>query len=66
MGEIIDETRVRPIARLSRLDLSAGKVIAEETLFSELDVRIRDIRTGPEGALYILTPDRVIRVIPRD
>jgi glucose/arabinose dehydrogenase len=47
-----------------RLDLSAGKVIGEEALFSELDARIRDVRTGPEGALYILTPDRVVRVTP--
>lgn len=47
-----------------RLDLSGGKVIAEEVLFSELDARIRDVRTGPDGALYILTPDRVVRVTP--
>jgi len=49
-----------------RLDLSGGKVIGEEKLFSELAVRIRDVRTGPEGALYILTPDRVVRVVPAD
>ena len=47
-----------------RLDLSGGKVIGEEALFSELDARIRDVRTGPEGALYILTSDRVVRVTP--
>ena len=47
-----------------RLDLSGGKVIGEEALFSELDARIRDVRTGPDGALYILTPDRVVRVTP--
>lgn len=49
---------------IRRLDLSGGKVIGEEALFSELDARIRDVRTGPEGALYILTPDRVVRVTP--
>jgi len=49
-----------------RLDLSGGKVIGEEALFSELDVRIRDVRTGPDGALYILTPDRIVRVVPAD
>ena len=47
-----------------RLDLSGGKVIGEEALFSELDARIRDVRTGPDGALYILTPDQVVRVMP--
>ena len=37
----------------------AWKVIGEEALFSELAVRIRDVRNGPDGVLYILTPDRV-------
>jgi glucose/arabinose dehydrogenase len=49
-----------------RLDLSGGKVINEEVLFGELDARIRDVRTGPDGALYILTPDRIVRVLPAD
>lgn len=49
-----------------RLDLSGGKVIDEESLFDELDARIRDVRVGPEGALYILTPDKVVRAVPAD
>jgi glucose/arabinose dehydrogenase len=47
-----------------RLDLVNGEVVAEETLFSELDDRIRDVRSGPDGALYILTTDKVVRVVP--
>ena len=47
-----------------RLEVSGGKLLAEEPLFSEIDARIRDVRNGPEGALYILTPDRVLRVVP--
>jgi glucose/arabinose dehydrogenase len=47
-----------------RLDLSGGKVIAEEALFSDLNARIRDVRNGPGETLYILTPDRVVRVLP--
>ena len=38
-----------------------------EKLFTELNERIRDVRTGPDGALYLLTdsPDgRLIRVVP--
>jgi glucose/arabinose dehydrogenase len=46
-----------------RLDVSGGEVIAEEALFSELDARIRDVRNGPGGTLYILTPDSVVRVL---
>jgi glucose/arabinose dehydrogenase len=36
----------------------------EEKLFSELAARIRDVRVGPGGALFVLTPDRVVRVAP--
>lgn len=45
-----------------RLDLVAGEVVGEEILFSELAARVRDIRNGPDGALYILLPDRIVRV----
>lgn len=40
----------------------------KERLFTELKARIRDVLTGPEGAVYLLTdsPDgRLIRVMPR-
>ena len=47
-----------------RLDLEDGRVVAEEALFAEVDARIRDVRVGPGGALYLLTPDRVVRVTP--
>lgn len=38
-----------------RLTLKNGKVIAQEKLLTELNERIRDIRTGPNGYLYVLT-----------
>jgi glucose/arabinose dehydrogenase len=47
-----------------RLDFNGNKLTGEEPVFSEIAARIRDVRTGPEGALYILTPDRVVRVVP--
>jgi glucose/arabinose dehydrogenase len=41
---------------LDRLRLSTdGKVIEEEPLLTEIKSRIRDVRVGPEGALYVLT-----------
>ena len=52
-----------------RLDIQNGKIAAEETLFSELAVRVRDVRNGPDGALYILTngsPGKLIRVVPAE
>ena len=46
-----------------RLKIVGGKPVEEEVLFSELDARVRDIRNGPEGALYILLLDRIVRVV---
>ncbi len=51
-----------------RIDLENGQFVAEETLFEEIGERIRDIRTGPDGLLYILTDSdrgKVIRVAPK-
>ena len=42
----------------------AGLHLERDQLFSALDVRIRDVRTGPDGLLYLLTPKRVVRVHP--
>jgi glucose/arabinose dehydrogenase len=46
-----------------RMELENGRVVAEESVFGELDARIRDVRNGPGGTLYILAPDRVVRVV---
>ena len=48
-----------------RMDLENGRVVGEEVLFEELEARVRDVRVGPDGALYILTPDKITRVAPR-
>jgi len=47
-----------------RLDLEDGRVVGEEPLFGELDARVRDLRFGPDGALYVLLPDRIVRITP--
>lgn len=47
------------------LTLEDGKITKEEILFAEVDERIRDLREGPDGALYILTDGdggRVLKV----
>ena len=38
-----------------RLDMDGTRVAGSETLFGEIGDRLRDIRTGPDGALYILS-----------
>lgn len=62
VGALVDK-------EVRRLDLLDGKVINEETLFSELGSRIREVRQGPDGFLYLLTDSptgRLVRVTPAD
>ncbi|MFN3415815.1 MAG: PQQ-dependent sugar dehydrogenase [Caldimonas sp.] len=49
---------------LRRLTLSGNTVTAEEQLFRSLDVRVRDIKQGPDGWLYMLeeTNGRILRI----
>jgi aldose sugar dehydrogenase len=39
---------------LSRLTLEGEKVVSEERLFVGMNKRIRDVRQGPDGYLYLL------------
>jgi len=53
--------------RLSRLVLEDGRVTAEEPLAGELHKRIRDVRQGPDGALYLATDEaggQVLKLVP--
>jgi aldose sugar dehydrogenase len=48
-----------------RVRLDGERVAGEESLFGEIGARLRDVKVGPEGAIYILTdsPDgRVLRI----
>ena len=50
-----------------RIRLQDGKLAGEDVLFEELEERIRDVRVGPDGALYLLTDSadgRLLRVVP--
>jgi glucose/arabinose dehydrogenase len=52
---------------LHRIVLDGEKVVGEETLLADLGERIRDVRAGPDGALWLLTDNpegRVLRVAP--
>jgi glucose/arabinose dehydrogenase len=52
---------------LSRLELKDGRPVREERLLHELDWRIRDVRQGPDGAIYLLTDEadgRILRIAP--
>lgn len=51
-----------------RVDMEGTKVAGSETLFGEFDARLRDIATGPDGAIYLLAEGesgRLIRITPQ-
>jgi glucose/arabinose dehydrogenase len=55
-------------ARLARLVVENGTVVAEEKLLGDRGDRIRDVRQGPDGAVYVLTDDargELLRISPR-
>jgi aldose sugar dehydrogenase len=54
---------------LSRLETEGGRVTGEEKLLEGLNMRIRDVRQGPDGNLYVLTDQpapegKIIRLSP--
>ena len=55
---------------LVRLSLDGDKVIGEERLLTDMDPKpkVRDVRQGPEGALYVLidsTAGKLIKLVPK-
>ena len=54
-------------AHLERLVLEGEEVVAHEKLLTDLGERIRDVRQGPDGALWLLTDEKngkVLRLVP--
>ncbi len=51
---------------LVRLTLDGDKVVGEERLLADLKQRIRDVRVGPDGAVYVLTDGgSLIKLAPK-
>jgi aldose sugar dehydrogenase len=56
------------MTHLARLQLRDGRVVSEQRYLSDLGERIRDVRQGPDGLIYLLTDSRngkVLRLKPR-
>lgn len=52
---------------LIRLELDGDRVLSEERLLTDLGARIRDVRVGPDGYVYVLTDEqdgRLLRIEP--
>lgn len=53
---------------LVRLVMNGDRVVGEERLLTDRNARVRDVRQGPDGALYVLTDARdgqLLRITPR-
>jgi glucose/arabinose dehydrogenase len=50
---------------LVRLVLNGDRVVAEEKLLMDLKQRIRDVRQGPDGAVYVLAGNGLLRLTPK-
>jgi glucose/arabinose dehydrogenase len=54
-------------ADVRRLTITNGRVVEQGSLFGEVGERLRDVRSGPDGFIYLLTDaanGRVLRVRP--
>lgn len=54
---------------LTRLSLAGDTIVNEEALLEDRDWRVRDVREGPDGLLYLLVDDDdapLARLIPAD
>jgi glucose/arabinose dehydrogenase len=63
---LIGALRAQMLVRLDRVN---GSIVSEERLFEGELGRIRDVRQGPDGAIWLLTDDSdgsLVRVIPQD
>jgi glucose/arabinose dehydrogenase len=52
---------------LVRLELNGEKIVGEERLLTDRKERVRDVRQGPDGALYVLTDaanGRLLKIVP--
>ncbi|WP_306015496.1 PQQ-dependent sugar dehydrogenase [Oceanicaulis sp. MMSF_3324] len=56
-------------SKIERLEVDGDRVISVEPLLEDLGQRFRDVRTGPDGAIYTLTDDfegSVLRLVPAE
>jgi glucose/arabinose dehydrogenase len=53
--------------QVHRVSLENGQATEMDGLFSEIGERIRDVRVGPDGAIYLLTDSdngRLLKITP--
>jgi glucose/arabinose dehydrogenase len=50
---------------LVRLVLNGDRIAAEERLLTDRKMRVRDVRQGPDGAIYLLSSAGLLRLTPK-
>jgi aldose sugar dehydrogenase len=61
------EGRTRATGHIQRVTFNEGRPIQREPILTELHQRVRDVRPGPDGLLYVLTdenPGALLRIAP--
>ena len=61
------EGRTRSTGHVQRITFTNGRPIQREPILIELRQRIRDVRQGPDGLLYVLTDEdngAILRLSP--
>ena len=50
---------------LVRLELKGERVVSEERLLTERKARVREVRQGPDGAIYLLSGADLLKLTPK-
>jgi glucose/arabinose dehydrogenase len=52
--------------QIRRVDMEGGRIVGQQAMLGDLDARMRDVRTGPDGLLYVLDDSngRILRIRP--
>jgi glucose/arabinose dehydrogenase len=58
VGAMVDQALVRLI-------LKGERVVAEERLLTERKQRIREVKQGPDGAVYALSGPQLLKITPK-
>ena len=50
---------------LVRLEITGDRVVSEERLLTERKARVREVRQGPDGAIYLLSGADLLKLTPK-
>jgi glucose/arabinose dehydrogenase len=50
---------------LVRLEIAGDRVVSEERLLTERKARVREVRQGPDGAVYLLSGADLLKITPK-